>query len=319
MNQPLVSICFVTYNHVNFVAEALNSILIQNYQNLEIVIADDGSKDGTYDIVSDYSKKHPDKINLLPNRINQGLNGIKSNYNRALQACKGKYIAFLEGDDAYLPGKIKKQVEWMEEDERRVLCGHEIEIFDSDTNNILFLKSARYPARKGIGAKNLIHYGVPFGTVATMVRASVIPSYGYDEHLNIVLDWKLWIDCLTSGGIYGYVDGTLARYRRHSKSITAMSSTNNQMHQMSIADRLITLSILESNYPHLLKDCIYGRARLFYSEGIYCLQNDKIDNARAYLLNSLKLFFFVSWKVPFWLLITFMPQKILKKILKSIK
>ncbi|MES4787371.1 MAG: hypothetical protein C4294_17960 [Nitrospiraceae bacterium] len=148
-----------------------------------------------------------------------------------------------------------------------------------------------------------------------MVRASVLPSYGYDERLRLIADWKLWIDCLASGGHFGYVDGVLARYRRHTQSITLNSQKNAQLHQITFTDTLMTLSLVEASYPHLLEDCRYARARLFYTEGVWRLLRGEAKNARIYLLNSLRNSF-VSWKVPTWLLLTFMPKAMVGKTLQ---
>ena len=211
MSLPLVSICVPTYHHVNFIGEALRSALEQDYPNLEIIVADDGSTDGTATIIHDYAKKHPGHIVALPSRPNQGIPGIVTNYNRALKACHGKYIAFIEGDDLYLPGKIATQVAWLESSERRVLCGHDVEAFDSGTGRILYRWSERWPLRNSGGVREVIRYQVPFATVSVMLRASAVPSQGFDDRLRIVLDWKFWIDCLSGGGDFGYVPGIYAR------------------------------------------------------------------------------------------------------------
>ena len=107
---PLVSISIITYNQKDFLRECIESALAQDYPHLEIVVADDGSKDGTHEMLHDYQARYPDKFVLRLAERNQG---ITANSNAAHFACTGKYIAWMGGDDLLLPGKIRRQVEFM--------------------------------------------------------------------------------------------------------------------------------------------------------------------------------------------------------------
>src|SRR3989441_12084476 len=214
MALPLVSVCFIAYNHVQFVGAALKSVIEQDYPNLEVVIADDGSTDGTGDIVQSFVANHSEQLVLLPPRYNQGIAGIVSNYNRALMKCRGKYIAFLEGDDVFLLEKIAKQVQWLEADERRVLCGHDVEVFDSMTDKRLYLMSEVARMRRGRGADLVVRHNVPFSTVSTMIRASAVPAPGFYDRFRIILHLEFLIYLLVSGGHFCYVGGIWGRYRR---------------------------------------------------------------------------------------------------------
>ncbi len=112
--KPLVSICCITYNHEKFIAEALDSFLMQQVAfEYEIVIGEDGSTDGTRKICEDYQRQYPDKIRLLPFTDNMG---ALKNVIKTLEAGKGKYIAFCEGDDYWTEHlKLQKQVDILEE------------------------------------------------------------------------------------------------------------------------------------------------------------------------------------------------------------
>lgn len=311
MSYPLVSVWCGTFNHVDFIGEALGSALQQDYPNLEVVVADDGSTDGTMEVISEYERKYPDRLIVLPRRTNQGVEGIVSNANRALEACKGKYIAFLEGDDLFLPGKITKQVDWLEADERRVLCGHDVEVFDSKTGNRLYLLSKISPMRNGRGAQSVVRDTMLYATVSIMVRASSIPAYGFDKRLRIVFDWKLWIDCLASGGQFGYVEGVYARYRRHERNITSSHF------QIRHDDQFITLALVESWYPHLAHSCKYSRASLFYAMGIQALLREERASARALLINAVRQR--VHWKAYLALLLALLPGKMSTSLLVQLK
>ena len=233
--QPLVSILIISYNQKEYVGEALTGALEQDYENLEVVIADDGSTDGTAEVILQYAEKYPDRLVPLVGGPNLGITG---NSNRALKACKGKYIAFMGGDDVLLPGKISAQVKWMEKDENRVLCGHAVHILRDDE----VIDTPRITKKNGRGTgyqdyiKNITE---PFPAVAIMVRSKCIPDYGFDERVPLVSDWKMWIDCLGEQGEYGFVEGVYARYRKHEKNITSILGERCVCDHMELCRRLI--------------------------------------------------------------------------------
>ena len=113
MEKPIVSILTITYNHAQFIAQAIDSFLMQKTTfNFEIVIGEDCSTDNTRKIILDYQSKYPDKIKLLKKDKNLG---IESNFFKTLQACKGKYIAICDGDDYWTDDKkLQKQVSFLE-------------------------------------------------------------------------------------------------------------------------------------------------------------------------------------------------------------
>jgi glycosyltransferase involved in cell wall biosynthesis len=113
MNNPIVSVHMITYNHEPYIAQAIEGILRQETDfPIEIIIGEDCSTDGTRDIVFDYQKRHPDIIEV----INSGRNvGMLENSARVRKACRGKYIAYCEGDDYWHHSlKLQKQVDCLE-------------------------------------------------------------------------------------------------------------------------------------------------------------------------------------------------------------
>lgn len=128
VDEPLVSVCFQAYNHAEFIEQALDSVLMQEANfPFEIIIGDDASTDGTSEIADRYQHQHPDKIKILRSTKNLGKytgNG-RLNFLRNLRACRGKYIAILEGDDYWTdPEKLQKQVDFLEEHEACFMLTH---------------------------------------------------------------------------------------------------------------------------------------------------------------------------------------------------
>ncbi len=114
MKEPLVSAKMITYNHAPYIAQAIEGVLQQETDfPFELVIGEDCSTDGAREIVFDYQKKHPGIIRVITSDKNVG---ACKNSQRTSEACRGKYIAFCEGDDYWHhPHKLQKQVEYMKE------------------------------------------------------------------------------------------------------------------------------------------------------------------------------------------------------------
>jgi glycosyltransferase involved in cell wall biosynthesis len=121
-DQPTVSVAVITYNHEQFIAQAIESVLIQETAFVvELVIGEDCSTDGTRRIVQTYAEKYPIIIHALLPEKNLGM---ARNYEAVWQACRGKYIAWLEGDDYWrTPHKLQKQVALMEANPHYSMCG----------------------------------------------------------------------------------------------------------------------------------------------------------------------------------------------------
>ena len=110
MSNSLVSIITANYNGENFIGDTIESVLSQTYPNWELIIIDDASTDQSMEIIKSYLDKEQ-RINLLTNTTNRGAAITR---NRGIESAKGKYIAFLDGDDIWLSEKLEKQISFME-------------------------------------------------------------------------------------------------------------------------------------------------------------------------------------------------------------
>jgi glycosyltransferase involved in cell wall biosynthesis len=112
MTTPLLSVCMITYNHIKYIREAIDGVLMQKVNfPWEIIIADDFSTDGTREIVLEYKKKYPNLIKLILQENNVG---PAKNFMDLMSAPKSKYIAYIEGDDYWTDDlKLEKQVSLM--------------------------------------------------------------------------------------------------------------------------------------------------------------------------------------------------------------
>jgi glycosyltransferase involved in cell wall biosynthesis len=101
--EKYISVIIPTYNRCSFIADALNSVLIQNVNRIEIIVVDDGSTDGTQDVLKPYMK--------AIRYFYQNNREVSAARNRGVQESQGELIAFLDSDDLWLPGKLKTQID----------------------------------------------------------------------------------------------------------------------------------------------------------------------------------------------------------------
>lgn len=114
MTAPLVSVCIVTFNHERYIHDCIMSVIAQSKDvALEILIGDDHSDDGTSAIIKKLGKSYPDIIHYIrhPERLGYG----SKNYQTLLKKARGTYIAHLDGDDYWLPGKLRTQVSFLKQ------------------------------------------------------------------------------------------------------------------------------------------------------------------------------------------------------------
>jgi glycosyltransferase involved in cell wall biosynthesis len=133
-DQPMVSVAVITYNHEQFIAQAIESVLMQETAfTVELVIGEDCSTDGTRRIVQAYAGKYPNVIRVLLGEKNLGM---ARNYEAVRHACRGKYIAWLEGDDYWrTPQKLQKQVALMEANPHYSMCGTKTQFVNTSSDS----------------------------------------------------------------------------------------------------------------------------------------------------------------------------------------
>lgn len=105
-DRPLVSVVIPTYNRPHLLKRALDSVCRQSYNNIEVIVVDDASKEDIYSVISDYNT-----VKMIKHEKNQGASAAR---NTGIDAARGKYIAFLDSDDEWLSGKLEYQIDYME-------------------------------------------------------------------------------------------------------------------------------------------------------------------------------------------------------------
>src|SRR6266571_1468612 len=204
-----VSVLVTTYNHERYIAQALESVLMQATDfDYEIVILEDCSTDATRQIVLAYQKRHPDKIRLRLAAQNECSN---KPFAEEFQAAPSPYIAMLDADDYWTsPKKLQKQVEFLDAHPECALCFHNaLRIYEGENRAALphnIAGQKRISAIEDIWEHNFIAGCTP------MVRKDAVGTFPEWYHDLLWGDWPLYILCALHGKI-GYIDEILGVYR----------------------------------------------------------------------------------------------------------
>jgi glycosyltransferase involved in cell wall biosynthesis len=215
--RPKISVIISSYNHAQYLPECLDSILTQTYQDFEIVVVDDGSKDNSHEILVGYQEKYPDKVHYFwhPDHANKG---ISISCNLAISKAAGMYLAWTGSDDAWYPEKLARQVAVMESNANIGMVYSQMCLFDGNGNSL--------PGKIGIDITNdespvvrlFAGNWIPASTV--LIRKTCLEQIGLFDNDLVYSDWDLFIR-LVSRWKTAYINDPLARYRLHGKNISA--------------------------------------------------------------------------------------------------
>jgi glycosyltransferase involved in cell wall biosynthesis len=275
-----VSVCMITYNHEQYIAQAIESALMQKTNfDFEIVIGEDCSTDRTRDIIIQYQKKYPERIKLLLNEKNVGGN---QNFIRTLSACIGEYIAILEGDDFWTsPNKLQKQVNFLENHPECSICFHSVLGFYDDNleRKDFFIPSKKMKPISTI--EDLLKENfIP--TLSVMYRKKNIPRIPEDLTKSWMLDWPFHILIAKTGKI-GYLDEVLGKYRRHENSLCSKKGVIQCY--LGIVEMLNSINTyLDNKYDTIIKSTI---SKQYYGLSIIYLEKKDIPTAKKYFIKSL--------------------------------
>lgn len=271
---PLVSVVCNTYNHSNYIKMCLDSILEQNVNfNVEILIHDDASNDGTSSIIEEYQSKYPNIVKPVIEKENQYKKGIKTGLKNQYKRAKGKYIAFCEGDDMWIdPNKLYKEVLILEQNPEVIAVTHDVINFDCGRNKIS--KHLYKTHKNGILSFKELCAGFAFHQSSLLYRNNEDINNGIPEDLYIfpkIGDFPKSINLYLHGKIYFISEKmSLYRYKSNNESFTNSNVTGshylflqffenlkkyvNNNDLIIVIDRIDELNIFEYYYRNKIKE-----------------------------------------------------------------
>lgn len=207
---PLVSVIIPSYNHAQYIDTAIKSVLNQTYSNLELIIVDDGSTDGSPEVIRKYSD-HP-RVKIILNEENKGQSAV---FNQGLEISKGEFISLLPSDDWYYPHKTSVQIEKFSQSDNKTGVVYSFgERFFEDTDETIIVN---HPPHTGWIAEKLILKGIFIYPVTPMFRREVFEKIQMNEsfkaegeavYIRIAIHYK-----------FEFVDSVVAVMRDHSYNI----------------------------------------------------------------------------------------------------
>ena len=225
---PKVSVIIASYNHEDYVGEAIQSVLDQSFQDFEIVIVDDASTDKSVERIKKFKDK---RIKLIISELNKGQFATT---NQAILASKGKYISILNSDDAYFPDKLERQVKFLEAHPMYAAVFSEAHLIDDKGNNFtdkthFYFGIFKQPKRDRFEwLRYFFYHGNALCHGSSLVRRSSHNKIGlYNEILAQVADLDLWIRiCLKQDVFVIKKELVKFRVRENQKNMSGVNLTN---------------------------------------------------------------------------------------------
>ena len=204
---PKISIITVSYNQVDFIESNIKSVIAQNYPNVEHIIIDAGSTDGTLDILKKYDKQL--------NWISEPDNGQSDGLNKGFKKASGEIIGWINSDDALYENALYEVAKFFQENSNEIAVVGDQMIIDEDNNIVKVINSCPY------SYDYLLNYAKGITQNSTFFKKDVFNKIGYlDESLHYAMDHDLFIRIASIKNI-PYISKTLAQFRRQPNAKTA--------------------------------------------------------------------------------------------------
>lgn len=234
-----LSVIVPAFNLQAYIEDCLLSVLTQQCDfTFEVIVCDDCSTDDTAARITALARQFPERLKPIYKQHNQGL---AANMQTLLQACTGEYVAYLDGDDLALSGKLQKQVDYLNQHADCQMVFHESDMFDSDSGQSIKLYSQQHynwsyvPQRSTI--EHLIKYGTYLQASSVMFRNHPQLCQTVAAECKIILDYPFYI--LNAGYLKANIDfipEVLGRYRIHQNSFGAQTSRSFSRREQSLQD-----------------------------------------------------------------------------------
>jgi glycosyltransferase involved in cell wall biosynthesis len=281
-----VSVMMITYNHERFIAQAIDSVLAQRVNfDYEIVIGEDCSTDGTRAIILDFQRRHPRRI--VPLLRDQNI-GAMRNLESTLAACRGRYLALLEGDDYWTcDEKLQRQVDFLDSKPDCAICCHRVEFLNetgSAYEDLLCCRPAGSYTIVDLLRENFVM------TCSTVLRRDLVPALP-----RWLLKMKLgdlpMFALAARHGTIELMDEVMAVYRVHSggtwSSLPSIARLREGARMLKALDRH-----LEFNYTDTIREVI---ARPYLSLAVTARLNGKRAETAKHLVRCVRN---GGWRLP---------------------
>lgn len=187
LTPPFVSVLLCVYNGEKYINDAIDSVLLQTFTNFELVIVNDGSRDGTAEILEEVAKHDP-RVRV----VHQENAGLTKALNAGLALCRGQWIARQDDDDISLPQRLEKQVQYVTAHEDVGLLGTACDVIDEDGNVLPMQEIPLFTAHPDLCRE--LQCRNPFVHTSVMYKREIIQCVGgYSENYPAAEDYECWL------------------------------------------------------------------------------------------------------------------------------
>lgn len=270
-----VSVLIPAFNRAEFIKETVNSVLNQEYPNVELIVVDDGSTDGTFEILSEYAGQGKLKLLTHPGRENKGQSAA---LNLALGATSGEFVAILDSDDLFLPGKLSAQVEYLN---KHPDVGLVYGMGEGINGSGQWLYDIHSPDHVEPNDPNAVlldcYFLLPQNS---LVRRSVFDQVGgFEEDFRAAQDHDMLVR-IAEKTRFGFIPIKVFQYRRHGDSISNNGLRRRWTNGFEIVRRA------KARYPYRASTIRKRNALLNFRMAQVCWQENRYMGALGYLLKS---------------------------------
>jgi glycosyltransferase involved in cell wall biosynthesis len=270
-----VSVVIPTYNSVRFVTEAIDSVLAQTFQDLEILVVDDGSKDETREVLA---KKYGDSIRYLYKENG----GVSKARNYGIEQASGKYIAFLDADDLWMPEKLEKQVALLESNQETGLSYTGAIKVDEKLELKGYIPAQKYDdACEGL----LLNMNILVLSSSIVRKDIILQTNGFDSQFSTCADKEYWLrlSLLTK---FAPVEDFLVKYRDVANSMSSNPDLSKK-DTLGVLDKFFSLPNLPNKYKKLKNKAISNNLMVVSGE---FLHNGKVAESLSCLWQGIRLY-----------------------------
>lgn len=285
----------VTYNHESFIAEAIESVVMQKTDfEFELIIAEDCSTDRTREIALKYQAKYPHIIKVRQNE--QNLGGVK-NFSQIFHLCNGEYIALLDGDDVWnSENKLSAQVQYLEQNRDCSICWHPmiVKYEDGSQESIVSHQYSEYKYEKQ--SVNFLIYSNFMHTSSIMFRNGLVSDFPEWVYNLPMCDYPLNL-LLSLHGYIGCIDHVMGTYRIHSGGVWSSKKAANRIYHL---EKFVEMLLAFNSYTQYKfdKDIQLSLFRMTTTMGFY---SEEMDSEAQNLLNRINQQFAGYWKLSNYL------------------
>jgi len=271
IKNPTVSVIIPTFNRAHLIGKAIKSVLNQTYRDFEVIVVDDGSKDNTKEIIRSFTDKRIKYFKKY--KENRGISVAR---NIGIKMARGKYIALLDSDDEWLPEKLGKQVQLLQNksSEVGVVCSWSYTI-DEKGN---YISKRCLPKKGGYIYEDLLSTN-PISVPTVLIRKECFNRVGlFDDLLNAQEDWDMWVR-IAKYYRFALIKVPLVKYRLHSNQLSK-----------NLGVKIITANRILVKYANELKKRPRVHSKHYFYIGNRLCHMGKTKEGQRYLIKAISLY-----------------------------